>query len=130
MSFQVVAGDRELLLNISGWTAALTLRREIKIPYTSIEEIQVGKFQFPWTAAIKRTGITTLGYKAGIFMIEDEKYFLAYHNENEVVMLKLKGCEFDHIVFESRNYKQLVHKIMRNCPSINLNENEEEEDKI
>lgn len=24
MSFQVVAGDRELRLNISGWTAALT----------------------------------------------------------------------------------------------------------
>ncbi|MBS4220047.1 hypothetical protein KHA96_17175 [Bacillus sp. FJAT-49711] len=130
MSFQVMAGDRELLLNISGWTAALTLRREIKIPYTSIEEIRVEKFHFPWKAAIKRTGITTFGYKAGIFMIEDEKYFLAYHNENEVVMLKLKGCEFDHIVFESRNYKQLVHEIMRNCPSIHLNENEEEEDKI
>ncbi|CAM4009032.1 hypothetical protein [Lederbergia lenta] len=130
MSFQVVAGDRELLLNISGWTAALTLRREIKIPYTSIEEIRVGKFHFSWTAAIKRTGITTFGYKAGIFMIEDEKYFLAYHNENEVVMLKLKGCEFDHIVFESRNYEQLVHEIMRDCPSINLNENEEEGDKI
>ncbi|MEI3614445.1 hypothetical protein [Pseudogracilibacillus sp. SO30301A] len=130
MSFQVVAGDRELLLNISGWTAALTLRREIKIPYTSIEEIRVGKFHFPWTTAIKRTGITTFKYKAGIFMIKDEKYFLAYHNENEVVMLKMKGCEFDHIVFESRNYKQLIHEIMRNCPSINLNENEEEEDKI
>ncbi|WP_026909286.1 hypothetical protein [Paucisalibacillus globulus] len=124
MGFQVVAGDRELLLNISGWTAALTLRREIKIDYISIEEIRVGKFHFPWTVAIKRTGITTFGYKAGIFMIEDKKYFLAFHNENEVVMLKLKGCEFDYIVFESRNYKQLVHEIMRNCPSINLIENE------
>lgn len=130
MSFQVVADESELLLNISGWTAVLTLRKKIKIPYTSIEEIRVGKFHFPWTAAIKRTGITTFGYKAGIFMIEDKKYFLAYHNEREVVMLKLKGSEFDYIVFESRNYKQLVHEIMRNCPTINLNENVEEEDKI
>ncbi|MEI3611514.1 hypothetical protein [Pseudogracilibacillus sp. SO30301A] len=38
MSFQVVLGDRELLLNISGWTAVLTLRKEIKIPYTSKEQ--------------------------------------------------------------------------------------------
>ncbi|GIN59733.1 hypothetical protein MUB24_20270 [Lederbergia sp. NSJ-179] len=130
MSFQVVAGDRELRLNISGWTAALTLRKEIKIPYTSIEEIRVGKFPFPWTAAIKRTGITTSGYKAGIFMIKDEKYFLAYHNQNEVVMLQLKGCEFDHVVFESSNYKQLVHEMRKNCPSINISQNEEEEDEI
>ncbi|KRG13655.1 hypothetical protein ACA30_14210 [Virgibacillus soli] len=126
MSFQVVADDRDLRLNISGWTAALTLRREIKIPYTSMEEIHVGTFHFPWTAAIKRTGITTSSYKAGIFMIEDKKYFLAYHNENKVVMLKLRGGEFDYIVFESKNDKQLVHEIMRHCPSIDLRENEED----
>ncbi|MBW8348004.1 hypothetical protein K0H71_00930 [Bacillus sp. IITD106] len=130
MSFQVVAGDRELILNISGWTAALTLRKEIKIPYTSIEEIRVGKFHFPWTAAIKRAGITTFGYKAGIFMIINEKYFLAYYNANEVIMLCLKGCEFDHVVFESSNHKQLVHEMMKNCPSVNLNENLEEKDEI
>ncbi|MBO0994950.1 hypothetical protein [Bacillus sp. SD088] len=130
MSFQVVAGDRELLLNISGWTAALTLRKEIKISYTSIEEIQLGKFHFPWTAAIKKTGITTFGYKAGIFMIEDKKYFLAYHNQNEVVILQLKCCEFDHVVFESENPRQLVHEMMRNCPSINLRENAQREDEI
>lgn len=125
MGFQVVTGERDLLLNISGWTAVLTLRKEIRIPYTSIEEIQFGKFRFPWTEAIKRTGITTFGYKAGIFIIEDKKYFLAYHNVNEVIMLRLKGCEFDHVVFECSNHKQLVHEMMRSCPSVNIYQNEE-----
>ncbi|MBO0994430.1 PH domain-containing protein [Bacillus sp. SD088] len=130
MSFQIMTGDQELRLNISGWTAALTLRKEIKIPYSSIEEIRVGKFHFPWAAAIKRTGITTTGYKAGIFIIEDKKYFLAYHHADQVVMLQLKGCEFDHVVFESENPKQVVHEMMRNCPSINLKENAQREDEI
>lgn len=125
MSFQVVAGDRVLLLNISGWTAALTLRKEIKIPYTSIEEIRVGKFHFPLTAAIKRTGITTFDYKAGIFIIEGEKYFLVYRSTNEVVMLRLKGCEFDQVVFERGDQEQLVNDILRRCPSLNVTKDDE-----
>lgn len=118
MGFQVVSGDRGLLLNLSGWTAVLTLKKEIKIPYSSIEEIRVGQFHFPWTSVIKKTGISASGYKAGIFIIEGEKSFLAYHNENEVMMLRLKGSEFDQVVFESGDRQHLVNEILRRCPSI------------
>ncbi|GIN97470.1 hypothetical protein J6TS1_33400 [Siminovitchia terrae] len=120
MSFQVVSNDNELLLKISGWTAALTMRKEIKIPYTMIEEIRVGSYKFPWKTAVKRTGITTSGHKAGIFMIEGKKYFLAYHSANEIVMLRLKEHEFDYVVFESGNNEQLVNDILKRCPSINI----------
>lgn len=118
MGFQIMAGEHELELNISGWTAVLTLKREIKIPYTSIEEIRIGSFNFPWATAIRRSGITTLSYKAGIFNIDDEKYFLAYRKANEVVMLCLKGFEFDRVVFESKDREQLVNDIQRRYPSI------------
>ncbi len=120
MRFQVVSNDNELLLNIPGWTAALTMRKEIKIPYTLIEEIRVGSYSFPWKTAIKRTGITTSGQKAGIFIIEGKKYFMAYHNANEIIMLRLKEHEFDYVVFESGNKEQLVNDIKKHCPSINI----------
>ncbi|MDH4617698.1 hypothetical protein [Brevibacillus sp. AY1] len=102
MSVQVVQGDQDLFLHISGWTAVATLRRKIAIPYSTVEEVQVGNFQFPWTA-IKRTGITSLGYKAGHFLIDEKKYFLSFHDDNRAVILSLKDNEFDHIVMESEN---------------------------
>ncbi|MCM3322405.1 hypothetical protein [Cytobacillus kochii] len=49
-----------------------------------------GSFKFPLTA-IKRTDITTVGYKAGLFIINKKKYFLSYHNEEQVVLLRLNN---------------------------------------
>jgi len=116
MSVQIVLDDSDLILNISGSTAITTMRRKIKIPYTSVEEVQVGNFKFPWTA-IKRTGITTFSYKAGIFVIDGKKYFLCYHDTNKVVILDLKGYEFDKIVIESEEPEQLANNILMRCSS-------------
>ncbi|MCC3372086.1 hypothetical protein [Cohnella sp. REN36] len=77
MSVQVVLGDRGVEVNISGWTAVTNLRKTIHIPYSSIEEVQSGNFKFPWTA-VKRTGIASPRYKAGVFIIDGKKYFLSY----------------------------------------------------
>ena len=111
MSVQVVLGDQDFSLHISGWTAVATLRRKITIPYSAVEEVQVGNFQFPWTA-LKRTGIASLGYKAGHFLIDEKKYFLFFHDENKAVMLRLKGNEFDHIVMENENPEELANHIL------------------
>lgn len=111
MSVQVVLGDRGVEVNISGWTAVTNLRKTIQIPYASIEEVQSGNFRFPWTA-VKRTGIAAPGYKAGIFIIDGKKYFLSYHDPYKVVILDLKGFEFDKIVVESDNPEQLVNHIL------------------
>ena len=114
MSVQVVLDDSAFILNISGWMTVATLRKEIKIPYTMIEGVQAGGFKFPWTA-IKRTGITTAGYKAGHFVIDGKKYFLSYHDANKVVILDLKGYEFDKIVIESEDPEQLANDILMRC---------------
>ncbi|MGF9965122.1 hypothetical protein [Bacillus rhizoplanae] len=120
MSVQIVLDDSDLILNISGWTAVTTLRKKIKIPYTSVEEVQVGNFKFPWTA-IKRTGITTFGYKAGLFIIDEKQYFLSYHDANKVIILSLKGYEFDKIVIESEAPEQLANTILMRCSSHKVN---------
>ncbi|MGG4094704.1 PH domain-containing protein [Paenibacillus lautus] len=111
MSVQVVLGDRGVEVNISGWTAVTNLRRTIQIPYASIEEVQSGNFKFPWTA-VKRTGIATPRYKAGVFIIDKKKHFLSYHDASKVVILDLKGFEFDKIVIESDNPEQLTNHIL------------------
>lgn len=111
MGFQVILGDRGIEVNISGWTAVTTLRKTIQIPYASIEEVQPGNFKFPWTA-VKRTGIASPRYKAGIFIIDEKKYFLAYHDACKVVILDLKRFEFDKIVIESDDPEQLANHIL------------------
>jgi hypothetical protein len=117
VSIQVVLEDSEFILDISGWTAVTNLRRKIKIPYNSVVEVQTGSFKFPLTA-IKRTGITTLDYKAGIFLIDGKKYFLSYHSDNKVIILSLKENEFDKVVIESEDPEQLANNILMRCSSL------------
>ncbi|QED48488.1 PH domain-containing protein [Cytobacillus dafuensis] len=117
MSVQVVLEDTELILDISGWTSITTLKRKIKIPYNSVVEVQTGSFKFPLTS-IKRTGITTLDYKAGIFLIDGKKHFLTYHEDNKVIILSLKENEFDKVVIESEDPEQLANNILLRCSSL------------
>ncbi|MED3551847.1 PH domain-containing protein [Cytobacillus praedii] len=117
MTVQIEVGDTALIVNISGGTMFTTLRKRIEIPYNFIEEVQVGNFKFPLTA-IKRTGITTMGYKAGIFIIDKKKYFLSYHDANKVAILGLKEFEFDRIVIENEDSEQLVKNILMRCSHI------------
>ncbi|WP_251407292.1 MULTISPECIES: PH domain-containing protein [Paenibacillus] len=117
MGMQVVLGDRELIVNISGLEVAAILKKEIKIPYTTIVDVQPGSFEFPWTA-VKRAGITTMSYKAGSFVIHGEKYFLSYHDAHKVVILSLEGAEFDKIVLESEAPEQLANDIRARCFSL------------
>ncbi|QGM32133.1 hypothetical protein GI482_18035 [Bacillus sp. N3536] len=118
MSVQIEFGDTSLILNISGKTMVTTLRKKIEIPYNSVEEVRISNFKFPLTA-VKRTGITTIGYKAGIFIIDKKKYFLSYHDANKVAILGLKGFEFDKIVVESEDPEQLEKNILMRCSHIN-----------
>ncbi|GGG07533.1 hypothetical protein [Paenibacillus aceti] len=114
MGMQVVLGERELSVKISGMEVYAILKKELKIPYASIVNVQTGSFEFPLTA-VRRTGITTMGYKAGSFVIHGEKYFLSYHNAHQVVILSLKGAEFDKIVLESEAPEQLANDIRARC---------------
>ncbi|GIP32533.1 PH domain-containing protein [Paenibacillus sp. J2TS4] len=115
MSIQMILSDRDITLKLSGWTAVACLRGEVKIPYSSIEKVQAGNFEFPWSA-VKRTGISFPNYKAGSFLIQGAKYFLSYHDPDKVVILDLKGCEFDKVVMESEAPEQLADHILQHCP--------------
>lgn len=111
MSIQAVLGDRALILNFSSWAAVTNLRSRIEIPYDSIDELQAGTFEFPLTA-IKRTGIASLNYKAGVFIINEKKYLLSYYDASRVVIIGLKGHEFNKIVIESEAPEELVNNIL------------------
>ncbi|MEK3723007.1 hypothetical protein [Paenibacillus sp. FSL H8-0034] len=115
MSVQVILENHEVVLKITGWTALASLRKEIKIPYASIQNVQIGNFDFPW-GAVKRAGISVpYGYKAGNFLHEGHKYFLSFHDSTQVVMLDLKESEFDKVVIQSQAPEELVDLISKNC---------------
>lgn len=116
MSVQVVAGDSEFVLDISGWTAVATLRRKIIVPYTSVENVRTGNFKLPWTA-VRRTGIAATGYKAGHFVLDGEQYFLSFHDTGKVVILDLIGHEFDKMVLEIADPEQLINTISKCSPA-------------
>jgi hypothetical protein len=112
----VVTGDSEFVLDISGWTAVASLRKKIVVPYTSVKNVQTGNFKFPWTA-VRRAGIAALGRKAGHFIMDGEQYFLSYRDADKVVILDLKGHEFDKMVLESADPGQLANTIVELCSS-------------
>jgi hypothetical protein len=115
MSVQVILENHEVVLKITGWTAVASLRKEIKIPYASIKNVQTGNFDFPW-GAVKRAGISVpYGYKAGNFLHKGHKYFLSFHDSTQVVMLDLKDSEFDKVVIQSQAPEELVDLISKNC---------------
>ncbi|MDF2661191.1 MAG: hypothetical protein K0Q94_3982 [Paenibacillus sp.] len=112
MSIQITLGDYALILNFSGWAAITNLRSKIEIPYTSIDKLQVGDFEFPITA-VKRTGISALTYKSGVFVINGKKHLLSYRDARKVVILDLQEHEFNKIVIESEAPEQLVNNLLQ-----------------
>jgi len=112
MSIQAALGDFALILNFSGWAAIANLRNKIEIPYTSIDKMQTGAFEFPLTA-IKRTGISALTYKSGVFIINGKKHLISYRDASKVVILDLKEHEFNKIVIESEAPEQFVNHLLQ-----------------
>ncbi|MFC3885816.1 hypothetical protein ACFOU2_21010 [Bacillus songklensis] len=48
MNQQVIFEKDDLVIKFSGLTAIAGLKGELRIPYTTIKDVQAGNFKLPW----------------------------------------------------------------------------------
>ncbi|OLN22566.1 hypothetical protein BTO30_08740 [Domibacillus antri] len=110
--------EKELVIKFSRLTAAAGLKKELRIPYQTIRNVEAGNFKLHWAAL--RLGGTSIpfGYKAGRFIYKGKKYFLSYSDASHVVVLDLQGHDFDHIVVQAGTPKQMKRAILKRCPHL------------
>lgn len=110
--------SNELVITFSGLTILAGLKSELRIPYTSIKNINAGNFKLHW-AAIRIGGTSVpFGLKAGRFLHKGKKYFLSYSNPSQVVELDLEDYDYDKIVVQAGNPKQIKQAILKRCPQL------------
>ncbi|WP_047152500.1 PH domain-containing protein [Aneurinibacillus tyrosinisolvens] len=118
MSRHVIFGNDELVIRFSGLTALAGLKHELKIPYSSIKNVQAGNFKLHWNALrLFGTSIPN-GYKAGRFIYKGQKYFLSYNDASQVVVLDLEGYDYDKVVVQIGTPKQIKQAILKRCPQL------------
>ena len=115
MSRQIKFEENELVIKFSGLTLAAGLKSELRIPYESIKNVEAGNFKLHWTAL--RIGGTSVpfGYKAGRFIHKGQKYFLSYSDASQVIVLELENYNYDKVVLQAGNPKQIKRAILKRC---------------
>ena len=78
----------EVVIRLTGWTAAAALRRTLRIPRAAIRRVSTG----PWSAdglRIAGTGIPFSDYRQGRFRHRGRWQFLSFERRDRVVALEL-----------------------------------------
>jgi hypothetical protein len=118
MSRQVVFENEQVVIKFSGLTALAGLKQELKIPYSSIKNVDAGHFKLHWTALRFFGTSIPNGYKAGRFQYKGQKYFLSYNDASQVVILDLEGHDYDKVVIQVGSPKQIKQAILKRCPQL------------
>jgi hypothetical protein len=116
MGQSIMFGTHEIVIKFSALTTIAGLKHELKIPYSAIKNVEAGNFKLHWSAL--RVGGTSIpfGYKAGRFRYNGQKYFLSYNDPSKVVVLDLEGYEYDKVVVQVGQPKQIKQAILKRCP--------------
>ncbi|MFC3885947.1 hypothetical protein ACFOU2_21710 [Bacillus songklensis] len=118
MSRSITFEENELIIRFSGLTAFAGLKQELKIPYSSIKNVQAGNFKLHWNALRLFGTSIPRGYKGGRFLYKGQKYFLSYNDVNQVVVLDLEGYDYDKVVVQVGSPKQIKSAILKRCPHL------------
>jgi hypothetical protein len=104
--------EDKLIIHFTGLTSVAALKKEIEIPYSSIQEVRNGGFDI--SAFNFRIGTSGIGkdLREGRFLQNGEWIFLSYENHEKVVVLELKDHPYKKIVFEVENPEQTKKEII------------------
>ncbi|MBN6185760.1 hypothetical protein JQN58_02020 [Aneurinibacillus sp. BA2021] len=105
--------DDALILHFTGLTSVAALKKEIKIPYSSIENVESNGFDI--SAFHFRIGTSGIGknLREGRFLQNGEWIFLSYLHHEKVVVLTLKNHDYKKVVFEVEEPEQMREQIMK-----------------
>jgi hypothetical protein len=108
-----VAGDA-LLVRYGGLDAALTLVRELRIPYGSIESLSIGAEEIPSPLTLRRIGLADpiTGTRRGRFWAGGKKWFLDLRDPMRAVVMRVSpGSDYDAVAIETDLPQQLADAI-------------------
>lgn len=107
--------NEELILILTGLTSYLALKRKIKMPFHTIENVLVDYFQAPqWMLRMPGTSISLLNIYEGSFKYANEWYFLSYERTQPLIMIELNGHEkYKYVIFQIDDPTNVAAEIRR-----------------
>jgi hypothetical protein len=94
--------DDSLVITYDGLSSALTLMRELRVPYGAISEVKIGLDELPGPFAW-RVGLSTAPFgetRRGRFRRDGRRLFLDVADPSSAVVLELSGGAFDSIALD------------------------------
>lgn len=111
MSRTIEYTNDHFILHLSGLTSAAALKRQVEIPYNSINKVSIEDFKLSMFQF--RVGTSIADIREGRFLIGNRWCFISYENHNDVVVLELEGHEFGKVVFQIENPEEVKMRILK-----------------
>jgi hypothetical protein len=110
-----------VVIRYGGLGAALTLVRELRIPYRSIRRIEVGADDLPSPFTLRRIGLADpiTGTRRGRFWTGGKKWFLDVRTPSRAVVLTVApGSDYDAVAIETDLTEHLADGIRARLDAI------------
>jgi hypothetical protein len=111
MSRRIELGADALVIRYGGLDAALTLARELRLPYESITDVSVGAEDIPSPLTVRRVGLADpiTGTRRGRFWVGGKKWFLDLRNPARAVVIRVvAGSDYEAVAIETDLPQQLA----------------------
>ena len=112
--------DNELVVRYDGLAAAATLARELRIPYSHIENVSVGLYELPGPFAF-RVGTSTAPFgdtRRGTFWRGRDRWFLDVSHRAHAVVLDLRGHQYTRVALEADEPQRLAERVRERLASL------------
>lgn len=106
----IEVGKEYVSFRFEGTQQLLALKRIVKIPLISIDEVSTDSVSAPWIAGKVGSHIPPF-FWAGTFWITTGKKFYYIRDRSKCVTLKLKNHEYTEIIIEVDDNKTTAKKI-------------------
>lgn len=109
MGREVCLGESEFIIKLTGVIWVSAFKRELKIPYSAIENVYIDYFDIP--RGMLRTLGTSIpgGLCEGSFLYDGDSYFLSYEHKVPLLHLKIEGYgKYKYVIIEIDNPRDML----------------------
>jgi hypothetical protein len=101
--------ENDLILHLSGFNSLAALKKEIVIPYQSIQSASIKDFEASLMSF--KIGTSGFGIREGRFLLADKWCFLSYGNNENVIVLELENHDYKQVVFQITDVESVLEQI-------------------
>jgi hypothetical protein len=104
--------ENDLILHLSGFNSLAALKKEVVIPYQSIQSASIKDFEASLMSF--KIGTSGFGIREGRFLLADKWCFLSYENNDNVIVLELENHDYKQVVFQVSDVGSVFAQINSN----------------